>query len=179
MSCAATSVSNSSTLPTKNACAHEKTAGSSKNQKSERLLEKVTLVVIAVFACMTSPLLFVGGAAGGMLVQAVRLGTGKVKVLSQPESLLHHESFSCGRSILERLADVKLPSFLGLAANVTVLLAHIRYLSVAFVPITGVVMGIWFAQKFGKEVVPSIKACCQKIAAFIVDQDKFPASTAV
>lgn len=102
-----------------------------------QILEKISAIAIGIFSAVVSPVLFsVSFAAGfilGMLSEKNSEGGGTPG----------YAVASCSRGFMEGITGVRLPPVISLAANAGVMAAHIEHHSVVFVPISGVILGMW------------------------------------
>jgi hypothetical protein len=131
------------------------------------ILEKVSLLALAIFAAYLEPKLFFPFFGGGIVLSIV-LYIIKPKPEKECHSEEHHDSVACSQGFLEQLTGVRLPPPVGLAANVAITVCHIDHHSTVFVPLIGLNAGMWVG-KLAIEYVPLIckeikeryQACCQ------------------
>lgn len=106
-------------------------------EKTIQILEKVSAIAIGIFSAVVSPLLFSVSFTAGFILgmfsekQSAAGGTPGYAVAS------------CSRGFMEGITGVRLPPVLSLAANAGVMAAHIEHHSMVFVPISGVILGMW------------------------------------
>ncbi len=113
------------------------------------ILEKISLVALAIFAAYTSPKLFFPFFAFGVIL-GTYLHWGKQDKQKEGEehSHSHHSTSGCSQGFIEQLTGVKLPAPIGLAANLAITIVHIDHHSEVFVPIIGLNAGIWIGKLF-------------------------------
>lgn len=127
-----------------------------------RVLEKVSLVAVAVFSAMTSFGLFASSFAAGFVIG---LWSGR-ELNAEPND---HNHSLCAHGFLEHLTGVRLPAPLALGANVAILVAHIDHHAPVFVPIVGLTYGIWT----GREAAPAMELCYKKVVSFADEHSSF------
>lgn len=110
------------------------------------ILEKISLIALAVFAAYTAPELFFPFFGFGVLLGAY-LHWGEKK-----EHHDHDHGGGCSQGFIEQLTGVKLPAPLGLAANVAITVCHIDHHASVFVPLIGLNSGMWIGKLFGEYI---------------------------
>lgn len=117
-------------------------------------MEKASAVALGLFSAIIAPAAFIASFAFGAIIGLF----GRDAVMVDGNRTGYAVS-SCSRGFMEGVAGVRLPPYLSLAANVAVMSAHIEHHSAVFVPITGVILGMWA----GAAAAPTIDLYCRKI----------------
>lgn len=117
-------------------------------KKGMVILEKISLVALAIFAATLIPKLFFSFCGAGVAVGTVLYWNNKAHCGEAGKG-----SIGCSQGFMEQLTGVKLPPPLGLGVNVAILACHLDHHSTVFVPLVGLNFGMWIG-KFAGENIP-------------------------
>lgn len=149
------------------------------------ILEKVSLIALAVFAAYLSPKLFFPFFGAGILLGTYLYWNKKITWPIPGRECKHdieegcendsketceheHESGGCSQGFLEQLTGVRLPPPLALGANIAITVCHIEHHSAVFAPIIGLNAGMWVGSLLGSvlpDVCEKIRLCSQQALA--------------
>lgn len=125
------------------------------NEKNQdtifRMIEKISVIALGIFAAITAQQLFIPAFAIGSLI-----GICMPKQTTPRHSHQHTGDDGCSQGFIERRLGVKLPDSLSLLAGAAVVAIHIDHHADVFVPIVGLTLGVWA----GNLIAPSLKRTC-------------------
>jgi hypothetical protein len=125
-------------------------------EKAFRVVEKICVIALGIFAASIVPELFIPAFAIGALIGACT---------SKQSSHQHHHSndSGCSHGFFEDKLGVKMPESLALLAGTAVMAVHIDHHAGVFVPIAGLTLGIWA----GSITAADLYTCKRNISAFV------------
>jgi hypothetical protein len=142
------------------ACPHVHHHQRSLSDRLFTLLEKVSAVVLGVFAAHANMALFLSFFAAGTALGVYQYMTSG----SQEDS--GHGGSSCSQGFLEQLTKVKLPRFVSLGVNLAITWCHIDHHTSVFVPIIGLGLGTWVGQT-GSSLLNKVGRSSANIIPFV------------
>jgi len=126
------------------------------------VLEKISLVALAVFAGYTNPKLFLSFFGGGVFLGIVTHITKKHECGDKHG---HEDGGGCSQGFLEQLTGVRLPAPVGLAANVAITVCHIDHHQTIFIPLIGLNAGMWVGKLIAQAGQFAYSSCSQNCYA--------------
>lgn len=132
------------------------------------VLEKVSLIALAVLAAYTCPKLFFPFFGGGIVVGTCLFWNKRISWPCTEQISCHrhgstceqeHAAGGCSQGFMEQLSGARLPPPLGLGVNIAITVGHIGHHSSIFVPIIGLNAGVWIGSILG-DVLPGLIDQC-------------------